>query len=110
MKNPAAFEPFFNGNGMTLDLKNSVGLVSTKTMRVVDADTPLKLKSGRTLAPIDVAYETYGRLNAQKDNAVLICHALSGDAHVAGYNSDEDRKPGWWDVMIGPGKPIDTEK
>ena len=95
---------------MTLDLDNSVGIVRTKTMRVVEADTPLELKSGKTLGPIDVAYETYGELNDQKDNALLICHALSGDAHVAGYNTPEDRKPGWWDVMIGPGKPIDTNK
>ena len=79
-------------------------------MRVVEADRPLELKSGKTLGPIDVAYETYGELNDQKDNALLICHALSGDAHVAGYNTPEDRKPGWWDVMIGPGKPIDTNK
>ena len=89
---------------------NSVGLVETQMMRVVEADEPLKLDCGKTLAPIDVAYETYGRLNEQRDNVVLICHALSGSAHVAGYNSPDDRKPGWWEIMVGPGKGIDTNK
>ncbi len=89
---------------------NSVGIVKTETMRVVERDKPLELESGKRLGPIDVAYETYGRLNEAGDNAVLICHALSGNAHVAGLNSPEDRKPGWWDVMVGPGKGIDTNK
>jgi homoserine O-acetyltransferase len=89
---------------------NSVGIVQTKTMRVVEPEQPLKLECGKTLAPIDVAYETYGRLNDDGDNAVLICHALSGNAHVAGRNSSDDRKPGWWDNMVGPGKGIDTNK
>jgi homoserine O-acetyltransferase len=70
----------------------------------------LELECGKTLAPVDVAYETYGKLNAAGDNAVLICHALSGNAHAAGYNSPDDKKPGWWDVMVGPGKGIDTNK
>jgi homoserine O-acetyltransferase len=95
---------------MAQDLKNSVGIVQTQTVRIVEQDDPLRLKCGKTLGPIDVAYETYGRLNEKQDNAVLICHALSGNAHVAGYNSPEDPKPGWWDVMVGPGKPIDTNK
>jgi homoserine O-acetyltransferase len=95
---------------MAADLTNSVGIVETKTVRVVEADNPLKLRCGKTLAPIDVAYETYGRLNEAGDNVILICHALSGDAHVAGYNSADDKKPGWWDIMVGPGKPIDTNK
>lgn len=90
--------------------KHSVGIVQTQTVRVVAADAPLTLKSGKTLGPIDVAYETYGELNEQRDNVVLICHALSGNAHAAGYNSSDDRKPGWWDIMIGPGKPIDTSR
>jgi len=88
----------------------SVGIVETKTIRVVDADTPLELASGKSLAPVDVAYETYGKLNPAGDNVVLICHALSGSAHAAGFNSSDDKKPGWWDIMIGPGKPIDTNK
>jgi homoserine O-acetyltransferase len=95
---------------MTAIGENSVGLVQTKVMRVVEVEQPLKLECGKTLAPIDVAYETYGELNEAGDNAVLICHALSGDAHVAGLNNPDDRKPGWWDVMVGPGKGIDTNK
>jgi homoserine O-acetyltransferase len=90
--------------------KNSVGIVQTKTIRVVEPDNPLELECGKKLAPIDVSYETYGRLNEAGDNAILICHALSGNAHVAGYNSPDDRKPGWWDSMVGPGKGIDTNK
>jgi len=90
--------------------KNSVGIVQTQTIRLVEPEQPLELECGKRLAPIDVAYETYGELNEAGDNAVLICHALSGDAHVAGYHSSDDRKPGWWDVMVGPGKGIDTNK
>ncbi len=90
--------------------ENSVGIVKTETIRVVEQDKPLELESGKRLGPIDVAYETYGELNDTGDNAVLICHALSGNAHVAGVNSPDDRKPGWWDVMVGPGKGIDTNK
>ena len=90
--------------------ENSVGILQTKVIRLIEPEQPLKLDCGRTLAPIDVAYETYGELNQAGDNAVLICHALSGNAHVAGYNSPDDRKPGWWDIMVGPGKGIDTNK
>jgi len=89
---------------------NSVGIVQTQTIRLVEPDQPLELDCGKKLAPIDVAYETYGQLNEAGDNAILICHALSGNAHVAGYNSPDDRKPGWWDNMVGPGKAIDTNK
>jgi homoserine O-acetyltransferase len=89
---------------------NSVGIVKTQNLRVVEQNSPLRLACGKTLAPVDVAYETYGSLNEQKDNAILICHALSGDAHVAGYHNLDDRKPGWWDIMVGPGKGIDTAK
>lgn len=85
---------------------NSVGLVEPQTIHISE---PLELASGRELNGYDLVYETYGRLNAEKSNAVLICHALSGDHHAAGYHSDnEDEKPGWWDNYIGPGKPIDT--
>jgi len=90
--------------------KNSVGIVQTHSIRLVDESEPLELDCGKKLAPIDVAYETYGALNQAGDNAILICHALSGDAHVAGYHSASDTKPGWWDVMVGPGKGIDTNK
>jgi len=90
--------------------ENSVGIVQTRIIRLVEPEQPLELECGKKLAPIDVAYETYGELNEAGDNALLICHALSGDAHVAGYHSPDDRKPGWWDNMVGPGKGIDTNK
>ncbi|MGA1979410.1 MAG: homoserine O-acetyltransferase [Sedimentisphaerales bacterium] len=95
---------------MAKSRENSVGIVKTETIRVVEQDEPLELESGKRLGPVDVAYETYGQLNDAGDNAVLICHALSGNAHVAGVNSPEDKKTGWWDVMVGPGKGIDTNK
>lgn len=85
----------------------SVGIVTPQTLHV---DTPLELSSGRTLSSYDLVYETYGELNAAASNAVLICHALSGHHHAAGYHSDSDTKPGWWDAYIGPGKPIDTDQ
>ncbi|MHC4396222.1 MAG: homoserine O-acetyltransferase MetX [Planctomycetota bacterium] len=90
--------------------EKSVGVVKTQTIRLVGQDKPLELDCGKKLGPIDVAYETYGELNKAGDNAILICHALSGNAHVAGYNSVADKKPGWWDIMVGPGKGIDTNK
>ena len=85
----------------------SVGIVASQTARF---ERPLRLRSGASLARYDLVYETYGELNAAKNNAVLICHALSGNHHVAGYYSEQDKRPGWWDNMIGPGKPIDTDK
>jgi len=84
---------------------NSVGLVTPQT---IGFDTPLELNSGRVLPRYDLVVETYGELNANKTNAVLICHALSGNHHAAGYHSLDEKKPGWWDSAIGPGKPIDT--
>lgn len=86
----------------------SVGIVATQTVRLFEAPDRLALESGRSLSPVDVAYETYGKLNADRSNAVLVCHALTGNAHVAGRNHPDDRKPGWWDDMVGPGKGIDT--
>jgi homoserine O-acetyltransferase len=91
-------------------LKNSVGIVKMQILRVVEETENLELACGKSLGPIDVAYETYGKLNKEADNAVLVCHALSGDAHAAGYHSSDDTKAGWWDSMIGPGKGIDTDK
>jgi len=90
--------------------ETSVGLVETQIIRLVEQDKPLQLECGKTLGPIDVAYETYGRLNEARDNAILICHALSGNAHVAGHNCAGDKKSGWWDGMVGPGKGIDTNE
>ncbi len=86
----------------------SLGIVETQIATVFDRSDPLRMRSGATLAPVEVAYETYGRLNAERSNAVYICHALTGDAHAAGLHEGDDR-PGWWDNMIGPGKPIDTD-
>jgi homoserine O-acetyltransferase len=70
----------------------------------------LVLESGALLGPITLAYETYGRLNATRSNAILLLHALSGDAHAAGRHSPSDPKPGWWDAMVGPGRPFDTDR
>jgi homoserine O-acetyltransferase len=84
---------------------DSVGVV---TPRQQTFDRPLKLLCGRTLPRIELMYETYGKLNAARSNAVLICHALSGHHHAAGLHSAGDERPGWWDSAIGPGKPIDT--
>ena len=95
---------------MAMSEEQSVGIVETKRWRFAEPPDELKLRCGQKLGPIDVAYETCGELNAERDNAVLICHALSGDAHVAGRHSLDDPKPGWWDLMIGPGKPIDTSR
>lgn len=89
---------------------DSVGVVRTQTVTLFESPNVLQLECGRDLGPIEVAYETYGNLNDARDNAVLICHALSGDAHVAGYHDKEDNKPGWWDIMVGPGKGVDTDK
>jgi homoserine O-acetyltransferase len=86
----------------------SVGLVETQTW--IFEHPPLQLDCGRSLSPVIQAYETYGTLSPERDNAILIFHALSGDAHVAGYHTPEDSKPGWWDIMVGPGKPFDTLK
>ncbi len=87
--------------------KNSVGVVSPQDFTFEEG---LRLQCGQLLAPINLRYETYGTLSANADNAILIEHALSGDAHLAGYYSESDEKPGWWDSMVGPGKTFDTNK
>ncbi|VXC97203.1 homoserine O-acetyltransferase [Pseudomonas sp. 8Z] len=87
--------------------EDSVGLVSPQVFKFSE---PLPLACGRSLSEYELVVETYGELNANRSNAVLICHALSGHHHAAGYHSPDDRKPGWWDSCIGPGKPIDTRK
>ncbi|MES2662934.1 MAG: homoserine O-acetyltransferase [Pseudomonadota bacterium] len=94
----------------TLSSRNdggSVGIIKPQTAIFNDL---LKLKCGRTLDNYELIYETYGELNATASNAVLVCHALSGHHHAAGLHYASDQKPGWWDTMIGPGKPIDTRK
>ncbi|MDE2117964.1 MAG: homoserine O-acetyltransferase [Betaproteobacteria bacterium] len=86
---------------------HSVGVVSAQRAQF---DTPLLFKSGAELPRYELVYETYGTLNRDKSNAILVCHALSGHHHVAGYYADDPNNVGWWDTMIGPGKPIDTSK
>jgi homoserine O-acetyltransferase len=88
-------------------LSNSVGIV---TAQRATFDTPLQFRSGAVLPRYELVYETYGTLNADRSNAILICHALSGHHHVAGHYADEPKNVGWWDNMVGPGKPIDTGK
>ena len=86
---------------------DSVGIIEPQKIQI---QQPLLLECGKTLSDFTLVYETYGRLNAAKSNAVLICHALSSDHHAAGYHSPADKKPGWWDAYIGPGKPFDTDQ
>ena len=85
--------------------RDSVGIVQTKYFTFEN----LVLENGQKLSQVTVAYETYGTLNEQKNNAILITHAFTGDAHCAGYH-EGDKKPGWWDMMVGPGKAFDTNK
>ena len=87
--------------------EHSVGIVSP---RVEHFDEPLSLVCGRSLPAYELIFETYGELNADASNAILICHALSGHHHAAGFHREDERKPGWWDACIGPGKPIDTQR
>nr|WP_289048393.1 homoserine O-acetyltransferase [uncultured Psychrobacter sp.] len=90
-----------------MDLVGSVGLVTPQTFHFAE---PLTLECNRTLPSFDLIFETYGTLNSDKSNAILICHALSGSHHAAGFHSDDDKKAGWWDNMIGPNKAIDTNQ
>ncbi len=88
---------------------NSIGIVEKQYFTFAE-NQPMPLDSGETLGPITLAYETYGRLNEDRSNAILIVHALSGDSHVAGYYDGEEHSPGWWDDCVGPGKAFDTDK
>lgn len=90
--------------------EGSVGLVETQFTTLFEPPHSLVLASGKELGPIQVAYETYGTLSPNRDNAIFVCHALTGDAHAAGLRSPDDRKPGWWDNFIGPGKGLDTNE
>jgi len=86
---------------------NSIGIVKPKIFKCADT---IKLSCGMTLDNYELIYETYGKLNKNKDNAVLVCHALSGNQHVAGKHKKTDKHPGWWDSLVGPGKPLNTNK
>jgi homoserine O-acetyltransferase len=88
-------------------LPRSVGAVTPRRMRFAQ---PIRLQGGGAIAEYSLVYETYGRLNAARTNAVLVCHALNAAHHVAGYYADDPANLGWWDNMIGPGKPLDTER
>src|SRR4026207_19629 len=86
---------------------SSVGAVTARQARF---DTPIRLRGGAELPSYEIAYETYGELNAARSNAVLVCHALNASHHVAGYYEDERSNIGWWDNLVGPGKPLDTRR
>ena len=88
-------------------MQNDIGIVQRQYLEVKE---PLTLESGKILPEFSVAYETYGELNENKDNAILVLHALTGDAHAAGKHSEDDKKVGWWNDMIGPNKAFDTNK
>ena len=92
-------------------MPSGIGLVKTRRAVVFDDGRPLRLDSGAEIKRVEVAYETYGELNDDRSNAVFVCHALSGDAHAAGLNEGDDPdRPGWWDNIIGPGRPLDTDR
>ncbi|CAB4864253.1 MAG: homoserine O-acetyltransferase [Actinobacteria bacterium] len=86
-----------------------LGLVETQRVVLFEEGSPLVLASGRELAPVEVAFETYGTLSPERDNVVFLCHALTGDAHAAGHHGDSSER-GWWDNIIGPGRPVDTDR
>ncbi|MBI5552824.1 MAG: homoserine O-acetyltransferase [Desulfobacterales bacterium] len=90
--------------------RNSVGIVTPQKFTFGSLEDPMVLESGRTLGPVEIVYETYGQPNADRSNAILICHALSGNHHAAGYHDPHDPQTGWWDTMIGPGKAFDTNR
>ena len=89
------------------EANDSVGEVAPQRAHF---DTPITLAGGAVLPAFELVYETYGELNAARSNAVLVCHALSGNHHVAGRHADDPKNTGWWDNLVGPGKPLDTRK
>src|SRR6516162_7065429 len=88
----------------------SVGIVHTQFATLFESPNELTLVAVALLGPVRVAYETYGELSPARDNAIFVCHALTGDAHVAGLHSETSRKPGWWDELVGPGEGLDTNR
>jgi homoserine O-acetyltransferase/O-succinyltransferase len=95
--------------GAGIQRGGSAGLVETRSVRLFTEAEPFVLASGAEIGPLDVAYETYGALAPDASNAFVVCHALTGDAHAAGHHGDPEHV-GWWDTMIGPGKPVDTDR
>ena len=96
-------------NNISNELKTGLGQVATEYYTFGAPPNQMKLESGETLGPITLAYETYGALNPSRNNAILLLHALTGDAHVAGWHNG-DKSPGWWDDMVGPGRAFDTNQ
>jgi homoserine O-acetyltransferase len=109
----ATFSPIAGGQSRTDDAKGEQRRLEAQTPSspVIEfpEDRPLKLESGQLLAPLTIAYQTYGTLNADKSNAILVCHALTGDQHAASAHP-VTHKPGWWETLVGPGKPVDTDR
>jgi len=93
-----------------MDTRTTTGSVGVVTPQTAKFSEPLRLRSGAVMDAYDLVYETYGRLNVERSNAVLVCHALNAAHHVAGYYADDPHNIGWWDNMIGPGKPVDTDR
>jgi homoserine O-acetyltransferase len=91
-------------------MQSTLGPVRRQYFHFAHPPQEMELECGRSLGPLTLAYETYGRLNRERSNAVLVLHALTGDAHAAGNAEDQSHAPGWWEVMIGPGKGIDTNR
>lgn len=102
--------PFFMIEPPTSTTREEPGEIGLVQPRDFHSPKPFRFRSGQMIPELTLRYETYGQLNQQRDNAVLVCHALSGDHHCAGIHSIHDRKPGWWDNLIGPGKPLDTNR
>jgi len=104
---PAALNQPVQPQLLSTPSPGSVGVVVPQRMRF---DAPLALRSGASIAGYELVYETYGTLNAERSNAVLVCHALNAGHHVAGTYADAPNDFGWWDNMVGPGKPVDTDR
>jgi len=105
----AATSPLITTGSLTPETVNRLREAWTPSSKVVQFDAPLSLDSGASLPQFQIAYETWGSLNADRSNAVLVCHALTGDQYVIGKNPVTG-KPGWWETLLGPGKPIDTDR
>ena len=90
--------------------KSSIGPIEPKDFVKDYGEAGFVLENGKTLPALNIRYETYGKLNAAADNAVWVCSPLTADAHAAGWYTESDKKPGWWDELIGPGKAIDTDR
>jgi homoserine O-acetyltransferase/O-succinyltransferase len=100
----------FTGQARSIRVAVAPLLTERQYVTVTSPEQPLRLECGAALAPVRICYETFGRLSPARDNAILVCHALTGDGHVAGVYGNGDRRPGWWETAVGPGKALDTER